>query len=1292
MSSDHKCPKCSSHDTMFSKKKKVFICEDCEHEFTVEKQVIPLQIFISYGRDQYSVLAERLKNDLEARGHKVWFDKNKLREGMDWEEYIENGLKLVATGTLHLNSETGVEERKSGKVVFLMTPHSVRRPDGYCLNEIAQALMKNLKIIPVMAYISEPPLSICRIQWLDMQDCFPPDEKQVPYERKLDRLLKALEEDMLDFEGFHLNLMRTLKPIEFRADILSFLDRFTGRQWVFRKIDEWLEAEDAPKVFWITGGPGVGKSAIAAWLRENKDEVKSFHFCNISDQEKNDPAKMVTSIAYQLSTQVPAYEYQLKQLDIEGIVDEYKDAMTLFDKLIVQPISADFPAPDRTIVILIDALDEASREGKNEIASFIAQEFHKTPKWLRMIITSRPDPEVTFPLQALSPYKLDASSDENLSDLREYLLGELTLHLQKDHDSVKVIEDILSKSEGSFLYAKMVCEEIQAKRFSIERVGDFPQGLGGLYARFFERKFKHCLHEYDSKVRPALRVILATYEPMRAGLLSLLFGWNTEKLAEFLKLVGSLFPVTGENDESVIQPFHRSVKDWITDVTKAGDYIVDIADGHRMLADFGWQEYNHDVSTLNPYFIAYLTDHLIKAGRIDDLDHLLSDIKYFERAWSLIQLKFIQHWAYLEDNTAHRMVEAYHPVLNKPDNYEEQTIFNIADLLRDSCYPREEMVLREYLVALNKKQNDAPELIQALIDIGKCKRHVGKTREAIEHYMEAKALGEETGYDSLMADSAYEIGDLYSNLGKFTKAEEVFIPLLEHYRERKSWSLLARTTRKLMLVYRNEGKYIEAMELGNTGLQSFNDLQVPEAEAEILMATSACARVMKQGEKAMDLINQALRFIEAIPKASMNRDIIRLHGQILMEKARCLGEAEAIEEAFELRKKAYVLFEEIRDYKEMRLAILAQADYYQVKGDFDRYLAYSRKQQVIAQRSGSLIDIKSALHSVGFVHQLKGKYHEALKYYEECLLMCAEGELKSDVTRGNIADICRHVGNFDESIRIYRELCEEAITNGNSDRTARCYRYLSLSFFLKGNINEARRYANLYRQYSSEKYKNHSTYPNAYVYFLTFLCRLKTEEDHIGEALNIIEEIKSHYPDLSWKKNIDIVDTATSIALVYIYQGDFHSAIDILNSYEEYWRGLSLRVPKGRYLHTLSLLRLLQGQYHVAFSLCSDAYDLFCHFNNHHQGTSVLHLSKICIKLKDISKARSALMTAQNKFSEYGQLHRLAESKVVEGQLVMAETGDKDKAVDLMEEGRKTLIDMGWIRLARWAEESMREI
>jgi hypothetical protein len=62
--------------------------------------------------------------------------------------------------------------------VLLLTPYAVCRPDGDCLNEVARALGRGLRIIPLTVVECEPPLSICRIQWLDMRACIPIHEQE----------------------------------------------------------------------------------------------------------------------------------------------------------------------------------------------------------------------------------------------------------------------------------------------------------------------------------------------------------------------------------------------------------------------------------------------------------------------------------------------------------------------------------------------------------------------------------------------------------------------------------------------------------------------------------------------------------------------------------------------------------------------------------------------------------------------------------------------------------------------------------------------------------------------------------------------------------------------------------------------------------------------------------------------------------------------------------------------------------------------------------------------------------
>ena len=607
------CPECKSENTGFNPKKQLWVCKECWHEWVIENDRPHLRIFLSYGRDEYAVMAERVREDLKARGHEVWFDKEKLKEGGDWERYIEEGIDWAA------------REPATGRIVFVMTPHSVRRPDGYCLNELAKGLARSLKIVPVMLVWAEPPLSIYRLQYLDMQDSFRDGKDFVEgiYGRKLERLAEALERDRTDFEGAQGRLLKALQPIRFGADVQRLLRDFTGRKWVFAEVDRWLADPEGPKVFWITGAPGAGKSAIAAWLRDNRREVAAFHFCDIASEEKRDPVKLVASVAFQLSTQLPDYAARLSSLALEETLAEYHEAYTLFDKIIVQPLSDNFPEPDRRIVVLIDALDEATSQKRNEIVRLLAASADKTPSWLRFLVTSRPEPEILAAFSSHSPFVLDTSTEANRRDIAEFLRGR--------HPAVTEAQlaAILERSEGVFLYARHVSEEVLEGRLSLDRPDEFPRGLGAIYVRFFERQFQGELDYYEREITPLLYAILAAYEPLGLGFLQKCgdIEGRTE-LMRRLNRLGSLFPVLGEGDGATIRPFHRSLVDWITVNEASAPWFIDRGDGHRRLAEMGWRQFEAGPEGMDGYFLAWLPAHLAECREWDRAVAVLKDFRY----------------------------------------------------------------------------------------------------------------------------------------------------------------------------------------------------------------------------------------------------------------------------------------------------------------------------------------------------------------------------------------------------------------------------------------------------------------------------------------------------------------------------------------------------------------------------------------------------------------------------------------------------------------------------------------
>ena len=72
------------------------------------------RIFLSYGHDAYASFARQLCRDLEQQGYDVWFDLERIKPGVEWEEYIRRGLNWV--------EEVG----SAVQFVLSLTPHAVR--------------------------------------------------------------------------------------------------------------------------------------------------------------------------------------------------------------------------------------------------------------------------------------------------------------------------------------------------------------------------------------------------------------------------------------------------------------------------------------------------------------------------------------------------------------------------------------------------------------------------------------------------------------------------------------------------------------------------------------------------------------------------------------------------------------------------------------------------------------------------------------------------------------------------------------------------------------------------------------------------------------------------------------------------------------------------------------------------------------------------------------------------------------------------------------------------------------
>ena len=306
--------------------------------------------------------------------------------------------------------------------------------------------------------------------------------------------------------------------IDFSNYIADRTLNFTGRGWVFEKIQEWLADPKGDRFFLLTGEPGSGKTAIAARLTQFAQGAETYpglgggflhavHFCSARDSVWTDPKEFARSLALQLAQSIPEFALALKDIgekttninvdltvgtaqnsDIKGVVVQNLTISGLtgqeaFTQVIVNPLrqvrAEGFSQP---VTILVDSLDEAlahDNDVKNTIV-YLLSRLSGDAK-LRLILTSRNEGRVKDKLVEYTELFLSAEEhlDENEKDVRAYIDTQFKQEemlqniLQAEAlDPEVLIEKLIKKSEGNFLYV----------RFLLESVASGQQSFGNLEA------------------------------------------------------------------------------------------------------------------------------------------------------------------------------------------------------------------------------------------------------------------------------------------------------------------------------------------------------------------------------------------------------------------------------------------------------------------------------------------------------------------------------------------------------------------------------------------------------------------------------------------------------------------------------------------------------------------------------------------------------------------------------------------------------------------------------------------
>src|SRR5919112_2943879 len=116
--------------------------------------------------------------------------------------------------------------------------------------------------------------------------------------------------------------------LDFSGYLADRTEGFTGREWVFNAVNDWLARSDGSRFFILTGEPGCGKTAVASRLVQfaydgacppdglecvTSKFLSAIHFCSARDLLWIDPRVFAHSLALQLADRYPAYAQALAE-------------------------------------------------------------------------------------------------------------------------------------------------------------------------------------------------------------------------------------------------------------------------------------------------------------------------------------------------------------------------------------------------------------------------------------------------------------------------------------------------------------------------------------------------------------------------------------------------------------------------------------------------------------------------------------------------------------------------------------------------------------------------------------------------------------------------------------------------------------------------------------------------------------------------------------------------------------------------------------------------------------------
>jgi hypothetical protein len=346
--------------------------------------------------------------------------------------------------------------------------------------------------------------------------------------------------------------------------------------------------------YWIYGLPGIGKTSLAhsicATLHDH-DQLAGAFFCRRDDPNLSEPRNILPTLIHQLAIILPPFRSIVaERLRKDPHVTPESMKHTLFLDFIRK-----LPRfQNRTLVFVIDALDECgSIQSRPDILKALTDAASQAP-WLKVIITSRPEDDIQrFFKNAtqLLHLQYDLTADkETTSDLRLFANNRfrrvaLMRFLQSPWPEQALFDGVISRAAGLFIFIETLALALEhcddpAEHLKATLQDSAGAGLTSLYG-LYSSIIKARKVQKNAEFRRMIGVLLITapHRPLCEETIAELAGVRSDLVKMWVADLSSML-YRDEGASGGIRVRHLSISDFFVSDDCHRDYQVNLGDAN----------------------------------------------------------------------------------------------------------------------------------------------------------------------------------------------------------------------------------------------------------------------------------------------------------------------------------------------------------------------------------------------------------------------------------------------------------------------------------------------------------------------------------------------------------------------------------------------------------------------------------------------------------------------------------------------------------------------------------------